>query len=289
MRIVACERHGLLTDIVADQLFQQPSPIGLTALDLIELGAVYVNGERSLNPARSLKPGDEVRIHSAPRRYSPPADLSARILAESQDTILVEKPPGLPAGATVDNVRENLLCFLEDIRGQSLFISHHIEIEDEGLMLIAKTHEAARRIESAFRQSKVNANGNGNEKIQRTYVAYVEKPIDLGRIIIHGVQGADGVHLIVVSCLEQRASTQLIAEGRTSWKVVEKPLDVVYRLELEFQVARPKQVREFLASLGAPILGDRACGSPHTLLDAITGKSAMAFRAIHLALRDSIE
>lgn len=262
-------RHGVKsatsdqTTTLAEFVASQLAASGLRALDLIELGAIYVGNERCLNPARALRAGDEVRLHTSPRRFACPDDLAARIIAETGETLLVEKPAGLPAEPTVDNVKENLLTFLQDLRGQNLFLTHRLSADTEGLILIAKTTEAAARIAQAFAEGK----------IQRQYAAYVESQVPPGEHALFAILSSE----------ERRGKTNLIAEGRQTWQIDGAPLGICYRLVIQFTTARPKEIREALASLGAPILGDRLQGSPRRLVDPATGKPALAFRALSLS------
>jgi 23S rRNA pseudouridine1911/1915/1917 synthase len=265
VRTKTCDSPKTLLEFVARELAQESPPPDLSALDLIELGAVYVNEARSLASTRVLSTGDEVRIHTQPRRFARPLDLAQRITAETDETLTIEKPAGLPAEPTVDNVRENLLSFVEDLRGQQLFLTHRLEAETAGLMLLAKTASAAESIKQAF------ADG----LILRRYVAYLEAPIATG------TQGDLQIH----SCSEQRTPTSLLTEGRTTWSVEGAPLEVTYRVELEAQRLRPKELRELLKEKRAPIVGDEVSGSQTRLTEMETGKKSYALKAIALTLK----
>lgn len=264
VKTITNQRSSTLLEFVADQIAKEPPASQLSALDLIELGSVYVNDVRILNPNRSLKPGDAVRIHSSPRRFSPPSDLSARIITETADYLLFDKPAGLPVEPLVDNVKENLISFLEDLRGQRLFLVHRLSPESEGLLVVAKSQLAATRISQAFAEGRV----------KRVYAAYVEASV-----------APDSDETIrILSANELRAETNVLSENRTTWNIIGEPIKLAYRLEIEFINARPKDVRVYLASRGAPIIGDRSHGSQRELVDAGTGKPAMAFKAISLSI-----
>jgi 23S rRNA pseudouridine1911/1915/1917 synthase len=262
VRAVVCDRSMRLIDLVDFTLEQEKTRPPLAPLELIELGSVWVNEQRMLNPALMLTQGDEVRIHTLPRRFQQPKDLLERILAEDEDSLLIEKPAGLPAEPLPDNARETLVSFLEDVRGQSLFITHRLETESEGLMLIAKTLEAQSRLRKAF------ADGS----IRRRYVAFVES--------LPAQDPEPSMRLVSTDKLEAR--TNVINERRNSWEIQGEPLDLIYRLEIEFTSLRPKEVRERLAALGSPVIGDEALGSGCRLVDVSSGKPAMAFIASSL-------
>lgn len=261
VRSFTAAKASPLAEIVSAELSREPGD--LPALDLIELGAVYVNEARALDPSLPVRPGDAVRVHASPRRFPRPKDLGSRILNETADTLLIEKPANFPTEPTVDNSRENLMAALDELRGQRHSLVHRLAPESEGLLLVAKTEAAAERLARAFAEGRV----------ARGYVAYLEAPVKIG-------PHADGA-LEIKSCLEQRAETSQITENRTIWIVSGRPLSVCYRIELVFASMRPKEVREHFKACGAPILGDKASGSRIELLDE-RGKATMAFLATSL-------
>lgn len=257
VRALTAGQTGSLVEIVARELSREPGD--LPALDLIELGAVYVNDVRVLEPSQNVRFGDALRLHTSPRRFSRPAEL--RILAETSDTLLIEKPAGLPSEPTVDNAKESLIAALDEMRGQRHFLVHRLAPESEGLLLVAKTEAAAERLARAFAEGRV----------ARGYVAYLEAPVKVGPHL----NGA----LEIKSCHEQRAETSQITENRTTWKIPGAPLSVCYRVELVFKSLRPKEVREHFDTCGAAILGDKS--SRIQLVDE-RGKAALAFLATSL-------
>jgi 23S rRNA-/tRNA-specific pseudouridylate synthase len=264
VRETKCAQNELLIDFVSLVLTKNPIPAELTALELIELGSVYVNDVRTINPVQSLKPNDRVRIHTAPRRYSAPENLNSLIISESEDSILIEKPAGLPSEPQIDNLKENLLTFLEDRRNQKYFPIHRLETDSSGLMLLAKSPEAAALLSKAFSEGQV----------KRRFAAYTEAPLVPGRDDTDAIQ--------ILNCQQIKTSTSLVTEGRSSWLIQGEALRMFNRIEVEFTKVRPKDVRQHLSQLGAPILGDRLLGSRIELLDSITMKSTVAFRALSL-------
>ena len=280
VRIAKATKTALLLDLVEAELAKARAASALTplsALELIELGAVHVDDARSLKPDRAVNEGSAVRIHVDPRRFNCPSDLASRILAEDAESLLVEKPADLPVEPTVDNVKENLVSFLEDARGQSLFLVHRLAPESEGLLLLAKNQAAANSLARAFAESGV----------RRVYAAYTEAPVALGEHLVGPTSPEAAslrVSLRVLACEERQAATGFLSEGRANWVVEGEPLARFHRVEIESRHARPKEVRLALAERGAPVIGDRLQGSHRELKDADTGKATMAFRTILLAV-----
>lgn len=254
------EQAGLsLVDFVTLKLTPLARESGsLNSLELIELGSVYVNSERSLNPGRQLLNNDLVRIHSEPRRFKKPTHLLDFVTAENSDVLTVFKPAGLPTGPTVDNLRENLVSFLSDDRHQFLHQIHSIDAESEGLLVLAKSIASLESAKRAFAENRVT----------RTLVAFVERPVQPGTL---------GSNAQVKSCEERPAPTFLVSEGFFTWHVQGDPLNTYYRIEIELKGGRPGEIREVLTNHGAPVLGDRKQGSSRTLIHPETLKPSMAF------------
>lgn len=275
-----------LLEIVDDELAKENPRPELTALELIELGAVYVNDERCLNVSRPVDTPDRIRIHTRPRRYSRPIDLELRIVSETDEILIVDKPAGLPVHALVDNIKDNLIAFLEDSRGGRLYITHRLDVETSGLVLLAKSAQTQARLNHGF------ATGT----IKRTYAAYVTKPVSPGEFVHYmepsptapkhvEVAPHDGwqeCRLKVLSSDKRLAETSAINEGRTTWHSAQT-LAEIYRLEIQLTTGRPQQIRAQLAALGAPIIGDEKYGSPFQLIDSGSEHSAIALRAISVS------
>lgn len=276
-----------LVEFVGEQMLKELNP-SLSALELVEMGSVYVDNERCLKTDRLLKAGAEVRIHTSPRRYPCPRDLRDRIVSETSESLVVDKPAGLPVHALVDNVRENLQAYLEDLRRETLYITHRLDVDTSGLVLFAKSADAQVRFNLAF----------VNGAVKRTYAAYVENPVAPGEYI-HFMEpslkapkhvsptetdGWQRCALNVLSCTLLEGETSAISEGRTTWDLTtSETMHDVYLLTIRLQTGRPQQIRAQLAALGSPIIGDASYGSSFRLTEAGSGSKAIALRASALA------
>jgi 23S rRNA pseudouridine1911/1915/1917 synthase len=207
-------------------------------------------------------------------------------VSEDDDVVVVDKPAGLPVHALVDNVSENLISYLEDLRGGSLLITHRLDVETSGLVLLAKNPTAQARLNRAFAEGTV----------KRTYSAYTLNAVAVGRHVHYmepsprapktvsstPAEGWSHCSLEVLCCEELAGETSVISEARTEWKV-SAPLPRMFRVEIVLQTGRPQQIRAQLSALGAPIIGDTSYGSPVTLVDE-NDRSAVALRAIRVSL-----
>lgn len=146
----------------AENFLKKRFPIGYVR-KLFRKKGVRVNGRRC-RPGDVLGPGDRLRIFipfsdSAPQ--TSPRDLppSLRIIEENPDFLVVDKPPGLPVheGKRVRK-RHSLLGMLEASllpRGVTPRLVHRLDRDTSGLMVVAKTVEAAGELEARFSAGEV--------------------------------------------------------------------------------------------------------------------------------------
>jgi 23S rRNA pseudouridine1911/1915/1917 synthase len=240
VRFVRSPRSGPIVDIVADLLGDDVLAANLTAL-----GAVWIEGSRAT--ATSIAVQDAVlRLHTDPRRYSPPTDWRSRIVDESEEYVVIDKPAGLPVHPTLDNAIENALASASLALGERLLLTHRLDVGTDGLLVLARTPAAQRRINAHFAAGRVH----------KTYAARTESPVELG---LHRAFMAPG----------SRAPRRVAAVARPDDQLCE--LRVVTRHDLpdgfelvvEPITGRTHQIRAQLSALGAPIVGDRLYGGRH--------------------------
>lgn len=228
---------------------------------LLKLGAIYVNEVRA-ETNEIIRSRDYVRVHTQPRRYKKPTNLTSRILEQTSDYLMVDKPAGIPVHSQVDNSQENLLKFLEDDLHQPLFVTHRLDIETTGCLLIAKNLEARRSINQLFR----------DRQIKKHYVAVVERPVE-SRLYTHFMKPSFKSPR-EVSEIEQEGWLKCELRVLSCMKstITEMQSKEVYEVEIELLTGRPQQIRAQLSALGAPIAGDSKYGStiplaePHTIM-----------------------
>ena len=141
---------------------------------LIEFGSVYMRKKEDKKPHRvrigdvdklgnSLERGTYFRISVNPRRYPEVwrvEDWRSKVLYESEELLVVNKPPGLPCTETADNMKENLRYQMERTIGfdgfsRRLELASRLDLCTEGIVVFAKTSRAISQLNNAFRNSAV--------------------------------------------------------------------------------------------------------------------------------------
>ncbi len=248
------------------------------ALLLCSLGSIYIDDVRETDPNRELKAGDKIRVHLEPRRFPKRAELRSRITEETDDYIIVDKPPGLPVHALVDNVGENLISYLENELGYRLYVTHRLDVETSGLLVLAKNREAQSRINSKFQ----------NRLWKRAYVALTQKPLSLGSHVHYMTKSPKAPKVVHLSETPESLRCELIvlkserSESLERWKMEDSSAPTLFRNEIQLLTGRTHQIRAQLAALDAPILGDQIYGSKLKILDSDTNAQAIALWAFQI-------
>lgn len=212
---------------------------------LLWLGAIYVNKTRCREDT-ALNPGDYLRLHFNPKRFQGAGLI--RILKETNDFIVIDKPSGLPTHPTLDNAVENAKCFLEDKLACPLFAPQRLDISTSGVLLFAKNREFLQTF-NAWQSDGV---------LKKYYVAVSSRAGRLPRL-------GRWTHFMENS---KRSPKKISSLQIQNWKVCH--LDVLEanesgrfcRLRIQLLTGRTHQIRAQLAFEGFPILGDRLYGSP---------------------------
>jgi 23S rRNA pseudouridine1911/1915/1917 synthase len=236
----------------------------------IESGQVRLDGA-TVRPEAPLLPGQILAWRRAPWR-EPDAPLSFAVLHRDSHLLGVLKPSGLPT-VPAGGFLEHTLLWQVRRRYPEASPLHRLGRATTGVILFARTGEAARILAEAWRRGEVR-------KIYRALVQgapaedcfTVETPI--GRVphrrlgSIHAANPGGKPSLSRVTVLERRRDVTLV--------------------DVEIATGRPHQIRIHLAAAGHPLAGDPLYapgGLPRENTDALPGDSGYLLHARLLAFR----
>jgi 23S rRNA pseudouridine1911/1915/1917 synthase len=246
---VTTETTERLDRFLADQL-----NISRTmAARLIADKAVAVNGSIA-RASRLLARGEVVRVDvpdEAPPRNIQPADIPISVVYEDEHLLVLDKPAGLvvhPAPGHWDDTLVNALA----ARGTALSggaqgrpgIVHRLDRDTSGLMVVAKTDQAHRKLGAALAARRVT----------RRYAALVwghldESPTTIDAPLARSVRDRKRI-AVVETGRPARTDAYLVAR-----------FSVCDLLRLELHTGRTHQIRVHAAHIGHPVVGDPVYGS----------------------------
>ncbi|MFN8178156.1 MAG: pseudouridine synthase [bacterium] len=243
----------LLAEFLGHRFRYHPSDVW--AVRLAE-GAVSVNGDVAAAD-REVRRGD--RIEYVLWHEEPEVDFAYAVLLEDEHVLAVAKSGNLPVHAGGRYIRHTLIAELRATRGSALRLTHRLDRETSGVVLLAKSREAARAIEREFHERRV----------RKEYLALVHgRPPDelvVDAPIARGLSPG-GTPLRVVDL--ERGKSALTRFFRLATR--DLPAAAVEegggRLgEVSLVLARPEsgrtnQIRVHALHAGHPILGDKLYG-----------------------------
>jgi RluA family pseudouridine synthase len=124
---------------------------------------VWLSNGRQPRPAMAVRTGDTIHI-DRPAPIEPEVPRDFPILASDAYFMAIDKPAGLPMHTTAKFWKNTLVAILrERYPEEGLQICHRIDRETSGVLLIARTREAASFLKRAF----------ASRAVKKTYLALV--------------------------------------------------------------------------------------------------------------------
>jgi 23S rRNA pseudouridine1911/1915/1917 synthase len=238
--------------------------------DWIKSGRVLVNGTGERASYR-LRSGETVEVQPAalPPLNAFAEDLPLKILYEDADVVAVDKPAGMAAHAgagrhsgTLVNALLHHFGTLSTTGGEDRpGIVHRLDRLTSGVILVARTDAAHRRLAEQF----------ATRKIEKVYLA-----------LVHGVLKQDQGQIerpISRDPVRRVRMTARRAQGRTAiteYRVLRRFAGFTF-VEVRIKTGRTHQIRVHFSTIGHPVAGDPLYGAPAN----VAGRSPLGRYFLH--------
>jgi 23S rRNA pseudouridine1911/1915/1917 synthase len=217
------------------------------------LGHVLVNGVVVADPGAAVGPADAVtHDRDLPRRVRPHRAPTIEVLLADSDVLVVNKPAGLLVHPTVEREQDTVLsraaAEIERRTGRHrrVHVVHRLDRDTSGVLVLALSPAAARRLQAQFRAHTV----------ERRYLALARGSLAEDAVVNRGIgRPRPGA---------RRAALAPGGGGRSAHTIV-RPIERLpgaTLVEAELGTGRTHQVRVHLSFLGHPVLGDAVYGDP---------------------------
>ena len=218
---------------------------------LLSEGGVRVNGSREPKSHR-LAPGDVLDVSVPERRPSAlePEQLDLRIAFEDDSLLVVDKPAGIVVHPSAGHASGTLVHGLlgHEVAGgeeaERPGIVHRLDRDTSGLLVVARSDEAHRRLQQLLRQ----------RKIVREYLALVRGRPRSRRGRIEAPIGRDRHDPTRISL-----DTDTPRDAVTNFELLETMRGHAL-LRVALETGRTHQIRVHLAAIDLPVSGDPTYG-----------------------------
>jgi len=214
------------------------------ASKLIKMGKVTINTKIVTKPSQKVKINDKIIVDYDENEYDPNSEIDIPVIYEDDEVVVINKPLGLLSHAKGNFNKEPTVetwvkSRIKNIEGPRAGIVHRLDRATSGVMILAKTLNAQKKLSKQF----------ANRKVKKTYIAIVDGHLKENEALID----------LPIERNPKKPQTFRVGingkSAQTNYKVL-KHNDKYTLVELKPTTGRTHQLRVHLNYLLHPIAGD---------------------------------
>jgi 23S rRNA pseudouridine1911/1915/1917 synthase len=243
-----------------------------TRVQRVIRGECWVDG-RVCKPSSVVMPGQKVTFRR-PAPVEPDAPRTLPVLLEDEHFYALDKPAGIAMHPTAKFHFSTVTAVLrEKFPGEALQITHRLDLETSGVLLIARSRDAAVALKRAFAKRKVH----------KRYLAIARGALDGEGVVDRPLGLAGGLVRVKMAVRDDGLP------ARTKWRALKRH-DGYTLVECLPETGRQHQIRAHLDAIGHPIAGDKLYPDERIFADyqdhgwdAIADRVDLPRQALHAA------
>ena len=256
-----------------DRFLRKKIPrLSRTRVQRVIRGECWIDG-RQCKPSSVVSPGQRVTFRR-PAPVEPDAPRELPVLAVDDAFYAFDKPAGIAMHPTAKYHWSTVTSVLrEKFPGEALQITHRLDLETSGVLLIARSYAAAVALKRAFARRKVH----------KRYLAVVHGALDGEGVIDAPLALAGGLVRVKMGVREGGLAS------RTRWRALRHAGNYTL-VECWPETGRQHQIRAHLDHLGHAVVGDKLYPDERVFAEyqdhgwaAVAERLPLARQALHAA------